>query len=368
MKSRSKMFAAFAGCVLALPGASGLAHAEKAALQILLGQYDTPLDTIEVSVHQAGQRLGVCNYGSATKDFYLTPNVPKVQSKLARCNFLLDTDKPALLLPNTKVQSWYCPPGISHCLDDITVEASSNNRTAVLVFEGGAPLPAAAIPKPPKPVNFQIFLAQRDTPLPGIKAKIMQSGKEMGTCSYNTATKGNFPLIRPADIPTDIAFCNFQLDGNHSALILYEGGKLLNWHCPPGQFANCQTDPTIKAEETHGGAVMVFQGGEPLVDFTLFVKVAPGLGGIGSDNSIVKLYHGFKEYAWCGPASGGAVINNTRVCEYKLPKGSYAVVASSASTKLSQGCSAPIPSGACKTTLAFGLDSKAYASVEVQKK
>ena len=67
-------------------------------------------------------------------------------------------------------------------------------------------------------------------------------------------------------------------------------------------------------------------------------------------------------------ASGGAVINNTRVCEYKLPKGSYAVTAPNANTKLVQGCSAPIPSGACKTTLAFGLDGKAYASVEVQKK
>lgn len=368
MKPHSKLLATATACLLTMLTAVGMARAEKAALQILLAQYDTPLDTVEVSVHQAGQKIGVCNYGQATKDFYLTPNVPKVHSKLARCNFLLDVDKPTLLLPNTKVQSWYCPASVSHCQNDITVEASSNNRTAVLVFQGGAPLPAAAIPKPPKPVKFEMFLAQRDTPLPGVKAKILQSGKELGTCAYNTASKGNFPLIRPADIPTDIAYCTFQLDGNQPALILYEGGKLLSWHCPPGQFAHCQTDLTIKAEEAQGGAVMVFQGGEPLVDFTLFVKVAPGLGGIGSDNATVKLYHGFKEYAWCGPASGGAVINNTRVCEYKLPKGSYAVTAPNANTKLVQGCSAPIPSGACKTTLAFGLDGKAYASVEVQKK
>lgn len=342
------------------------AFAQKSILEIFLAQSGTPLDSAQVSVFQAGQMVGVCNYATASKDFYLTPSIPNVQAKQARCNFMLDVGKPVLLVPNAKVVSWYCPPNGATCQDDPTFTPNAQNRVAVPVMQGGAAVPGAAAPKPPKMVNFQLFLAQKNAPLNGLKAWIMQDGKQIGTCNYASATKGNFPLIRPADVHTDMAFCTVSIDTNRPALILYDGGTLLGWHCPPGQFANCQTDATIAPGEAQGGAVMVFKGGEPLVNLKLFVKSGGNLGA--GNEPAVKLYHGFKEYAWCGPTSGGAVINGYRICEYKLPKGSYAVVPMSNAQTLKPSCTAPTPSGSCLNALSFQIQSDSYLTAEVSKK
>ncbi len=340
--------------------------AQKSILQLFLAQHDTPLESAQVSVHQNGQVVGVCSYATASKDFYLTPLPPNVQTKQARCNFMLDVGKPVLLVPNGKVLNWYCPPNGATCQNDPTFTPDSQNRVAVPVMQGGAPLPPSATPKPPKMVNFQLFLAQKNAPLNGLKAWIMQDGKQIGACNYATATKGNFPLMRPADVHTDMAFCNVSIDTNRPALILYDGGTLLGWHCPPGQFANCQTDSTIAPGEAQGGAVMVFKGGEPLVNLKLFVKSGGNLGA--GNEPAVKLYHGFKEIAWCGPTSGGAVINGYRICEHKLPKGSYAVVPMSNAQTVKPSCTAPTPSGICLNALAFQLQSDSYLTAEVYKK
>lgn len=340
--------------------------AEKSVLQILLAQTGTPVDTAQISVYQSGKVVGVCSYATATKDFYLSPPIPNVQTQQARCNFMLDVGKAVMLVPNRKILNWYCPPNGAVCQDDPTFKPTSENRVAVPVVQGGEPLPAAAAPKPPKMATFQLFLAQKNAPVSGLKAWIMQDGKQIGTCNYASATKGNFPLIRPADVHTDMAFCNFSINTNRPALIMYDGSSLLGWHCPPGQFANCQTDATIAPGEAQGGAVMVFKGGEPLVTLKLFVKSGGNLGA--GNEPAVKLYQGFKEYAWCGPTSGGAIINGYRVCEYKLPKVSYAVVPASNAQTLKASCTAPTPSGNCLNALSFQLQSDAYLTAEVSKK
>jgi hypothetical protein len=350
--------------IVAVSALAQEARAEKSALQILIAQYDTPLNDAEVSVFQGGQKVGACNYGVSEKGFFLTPNVPNVQTQQARCNFLLDVGKPALLLANKKVLSWYCPPGAS-CQNDPTYTPDASNKKAVLVMQGGAPLQAGgSVPLQPKKNTFEVFLAQKDTPLPGVGVRVMQGGKLVGSCKYQSAQKGNYPQIVPPGIETPIAWCKFELDASKNALLLYEGGALLSWHCPPGAFAHCQTDSTIQASETKGGAVMVFQGGEPLVDFKIFLKVGQGLKSTIAPT--VKLYRGFQEYAWC-TMSPGTPPGVTKVCEYKLPKGSYSI-SPGEGTKLVQSCAALEPSGECKTTVAFGLDKKAFAAVEVQKK
>jgi hypothetical protein len=348
--------------VVALSALAHDAFAAKSALQIFISQYDTPLNDAEVVVMQAGKKVGACNYGLSEKGFFLNPNVPNVQTQQARCNFLLDVGKPALLLPNKKVLSWYCPPGES-CQTDITYTPGPSNKKAVLVMQGGAPLQAGGnVPLQPKKVTFQIFLAQQDTPLPGVRVKVMQKGNLVGICDYQSASKNVFPQLQPPNISTPMAACGFQLDSSQNALMLPEGGKLLSWHCPPGQFENCQTDITIKAAETKGGAVMVFQGGEPLVDYKLFVKTGPNLNS--KITPTAKLYQGFKEFAWC-PLPAGAPVGVMVTCEFKLPKGSYSLAAGDG-TKLALSCAAPEPAGECKSTIAFQVNQgKAYSVAEV---
>lgn len=215
--------------------------------------------------------------------------------------------------------------------------------------------------------TFSLFIGQWNAPLNTVSVKVMQGDTHIGTCNYATAQKGNYPLMKPSNVQSEMAWCNYALEiGQPHQLVVT--GNLTTWYCPPGQPGFCLANHNFTPGHTPTHAVMVFKGGNPLIEYTLYLKADPKLTG---DNGAVVLMQFFKNMGQCGGAnSGGITLNGYHVCKYQLEAGKqFAVdalkpmVASKTFT-----CGGPAPIGKCYGSAAFTPDVEGYGVVTLGKK
>lgn len=227
-------------------------------------------------------------------------------------------------------------------------------------------LPAATFAHGEKSA-FSLFIGQWNAPLNTVSVKVMQGGTHVGTCNYATAQKGHYPLMKPSNVQSEMAWCNYALEIGQPHELVFTG-NLTTWHCPPGQPGICLASQQFTPSHTPTHAVMVFKGGNPLIEYTLYLKADSKLTG---DNGAVVLMQFFKNMGQCGGTHhSGATLNGYHVCKYQLEAGKqFAVDALKpmvASKTLS--CGGPAPIGKCYGSAAFTPDVEGYGVVTLGKK
>ncbi|MBL8310624.1 MAG: hypothetical protein JNL19_09405 [Burkholderiales bacterium] len=215
--------------------------------------------------------------------------------------------------------------------------------------------------------TFSLFIGQWNAPLNTVSVKVMQGDAHVGTCNYATAQRGTYPLMKPSHVQSEMAWCNYALEiGQPHQLVVT--GNLTTWYCPPGQPGFCLANQHFTPGHTPTHAVMVFKGGNPLVEYTLYLKTDPKLTG---DNGAVVLMQFFRNMGQCGGAGGGGtMLNGYHVCKYQLEPGKqYAVDALKPMVAAKTvSCGGPAPMGKCYGAPSFTPDGEGFSVVTLAKK
>ncbi len=209
--------------------------------------------------------------------------------------------------------------------------------------------------------TFTVFLAHQNAPVSNSGITVKQDGKIIGKCVWASAQKGVFPGVNPVSPSEETAVCNFLLDSG-KIVTLETTGELVDSACPKSPSnKTCTKSSNFVLLQNGAEVVKVFKGGQALVNLTMYVKTAPGAGG-------VKLFWGFKELLQCGEANAGVSINGYRVCTVRVRKDlnhAFAKIIESSNWKIS--CGGPAPIGTCYNSFVFRPETDGYSVIELSK-